>query len=214
MTKRGYKKVSASVLTREEIFDYLSKRKIIIEPILDEKQINCASVDLRLDNYFGEFRTARLPHIDPANISDEYHEYLDFVELEFFRDFYYLQPKRFVLAKTFEYIVLPNDIVGRLDGRSSVAREGLTVHAVAGHVDPGFKGHLVFELLNAGEMPIKLYPLMRVAKILFYRCRETRGYGGQYNIQIDIRPPKNDPELECIKKYNEEKYRQQNHQTL
>ena len=192
-----------SVLTKEQILGYLSERKIVVEPILDPKQINCASIDLRLDNYFGEFRTAKLPHIDPANVQQEYEEFLDFIELEFLKNYYYLQPKRFVLAQTFEYIALPNNIVARLDGRSSVAREGLTVHAAAGFVDPGFRGHLVFELLNAGEMPLKLYPLMRVAKIIFFRSRKTREYEGQYNIQVRIRPPKNDPDLEKIKRYIE-----------
>ncbi len=192
-----------AVLTKEQILGYLSERKIVVEPILDNEQINCASIDLRLDNYFGEFRTAKLPHIDPANIEQEYEEFLDFIELEFLKHCYYLQPKRFVLAQTFEYIALPNDIVGRLDGRSSVAREGLTVHAAAGFIDPGFRGHLVFELLNAGEMPIKLYPLMRVAKIIFIRSGKTKEYEGQYNIQVRIRPPNNDAELEKIKPYIE-----------
>lgn len=192
-----------TVLTKEQILGYLSERKIVVEPILDPKQINCASIDLRLDNYFGEFRTAKLPHIDTANVQQECEEFLDFIELEFLKNYYYLQPKRFVLAQTFEYIALPNNIVAHLDGRSSLAREGLTVHAAAGFVDPGFRGHLVFELLNAGEMPLKLYPLMRVAKIIFFRSRKTREYEGQYNIQVRIRPPKNDQDLEKIKRYIE-----------
>lgn len=190
-----------TVLTREEILSYLAERKIVIEPLLDSEQINCASVDLRLDNYFGEFRTAKLPHIDPANIEEEYIEFLDFVELEFLKDYYYLQPKKFVLAQTFEYIALPDDVVAHLDGRSSVAREGLTVHAAAGFVDPGFRGHLVFELLNAGEMPIKLYPLMRVAKISFFKCSKTIEYKGHYNIQVRIRHPKNDEDLKRISQF-------------
>jgi dCTP deaminase len=191
---------TTSVLTKKEILSYLSERKIVIEPILEAAQIDCASVDLRLDNFFGEFRTATKSHIDPANIEKEYKEYLDFVQLEFFKDPYYLQPKEFVLAQTFEYICLPNNIVGRLDGRSSIARQGLTVHAAAGLIDPGFRGHLVFELLNAGEMPLKLYPLMRVAKIAFFVAAETEGYNDQYQIQVRIRPPKNDPDLVKIKK--------------
>jgi len=186
---------TTSVLTRKEILSYLSDREIIVEPILESIQINCASIDLRLDNIFGEFRTAKKSHIDPANIEEEYREYLDFVRLEFFKNSYYLQPKKFALAQTFEYICLPDDIVGRLDGRSSVARQGLTVHAAAGLIDPGFRGHLVFELLNAGEMPLKLYPLMRIAKIAFFRAAKTEGYKGQYQIQVRIKPPQNDPDL-------------------
>lgn len=191
---------TTSVLTNKEILSYLSDRRIIVEPILEPFQIDCATIDLRLDNFFGEFRTAKKSHIDPANIEKEYREYLDFVTLEFFGDFYYLQPKGFVLAQTFEYICLPGDIVGRLDGRSSVARQGLTVHAAAGLVDPGFRGHLVFELLNAGEMTLKLYPLMRIAKIAFLRATETKAYDGQYQIQVRIRPPLNDPDLVKIRR--------------
>ncbi len=198
--------MSQAVLTKEEILSHLAERKIVVEPLLDSEQINCASIDLRLDNYFGEFRTAKLPHIDPANIEREYVEFLDFVELEFLKDNYYLQPKRFVLAQTFEYIALPNDVVAHLDGRSSVAREGLTVHAAAGFVDPGFRGHLVFELLNAGEMPLKLYPLIRIAKIAFFKSSKTKEYEGQYNIQIRIRQPKNDKDLEKINRFIERKF--------
>jgi len=195
--------VNEILLTKKQIEERLSKREIIVEPILNREQIDCASIDLRLDNYFAEFKTAKKPHIDPACIEEEYREYLDFVELEFLQDYYYLQPKRFVLAQTFEYVALPNDVVGHLDGKSSVARQGLTVHAAAGLVDPGFKGHLVFELLNAGEMPIKLYPLMRVAKIAFWKGRETDPYKGRFDIQVRIRPPKNDDDCRIIKAFLE-----------
>ena len=197
--------MTGGVLTREEILQYLFDREIIVEPIIDKEQVNCASIDLRLDNYFGEFTTAKKSHIDPASIEEEYKEFLHFVELEFFKDFYYLQPKRFVLAQTFEYVALPDNVVGHLDGKSSVARQGLTVHAAAGLIDPGFRGHLVFELLNAGEMPIKLYPLMRVAKIAFYKATPTAPYGGQYNIQVRIRRPRNDKDLMKISAFVEPK---------
>lgn len=197
--------MTGGILTREEILQYLYDRKIIVEPILDKEQVNCASIDLRLDNYFAEFTTAKKSHIDPASIEEEHREFLYFVELEFLKDFYYLQPKRFVLAQTFEYVALPDNVVGHLDGKSSVARQGLTVHAAAGLIDPGFRGHLVFELLNAGEMPIKLYPLMRVAKIAFYKATPTAPYGGQYNIQVRIRRPRNDKDLMKISAFVERK---------
>jgi deoxycytidine triphosphate deaminase len=129
---------------------------------------------------------------------DDFSTFTSEVELECFSDSYFLQPKQFVLAQTFEYFALPNFLVGHLDGRSSLARQGLMVHATAGLVDPGFKGHLVFELLNAGEMPIKLYPLMRLAKMSFNLTQPTDGYTGQYNMQIKIRGPKNDEDLKKI----------------
>jgi len=188
------------MLTRKRILGYLSTREIVVDPILNEKQINCASIDLRLDNYFMEFKTAKTGVIDPARIHEEHKSFLEGVELEFFQDCYYLQPKKFILAQTFEYLALPNHIVGHLDGRSTVAREGLTVHAAAGLIDPGFRGHLVFEMLNAGEMPIKLYPLMKVAKIAFHDTEKTMEYPGEYNIQVRIRPPGKDKDLEKILK--------------
>jgi dCTP deaminase len=147
-----------------------------------------------------EFRTAKASCIDPAVIGGAYKEFVEEVEIEFFRDCYYLQPKKFVLAQTFEYISLPDNVVGHLEGRSSVARQGLTVHAAAGLVDPGFAGHLVFELLNAGEMPLKLYPLMRVAKIAFYKTQKTEPYSGEYRVQVRIQTPSSDPELKRITK--------------
>lgn len=190
-----------AVLSKEEILMSLFKRELIVEPILDLAQINSVSIDLRLGDFFGEFRTARRSHIDPARIKETYRDYLDFVVLECLHDVYYLQPKQFVLAQTFEYVALPNDLIGSLEGKSSVARQGLTVHAAAGLVDPGFTGHLVFELLNAGQMPLKLCPLMRIAKISFFRCAETEGYserGGTYRMQVRIRPPKNDQDVLAI----------------
>jgi dCTP deaminase len=191
------------LLTKEQIQERLFRRQLVVEPILDKEQIDVASIDVRLDNFFAEFKTAKKPHIDPATIGEEYREYLDFVELECLKDFYYLQPKRFILARTFEYIALPNDAAAHLDGKTSVARQGLTVHAAAGLIDPGFKGHLVFELLNAGEMPIKLYPLMRVAKLSFLKAKETAPYSGPFNIQVRIRSPDSDKDCILIKRFAE-----------
>jgi len=196
------------VLTKEQILEYLVDRRLVVEPILEPKtQIDHVSIDLRIDNYFAEFKTAKIPHIDPAKTRDEYKQYLEFISLEFFYEAFYLQPKRFVLAQTFEYLALPNSLIGHLDGRSTVAREGLVVHAAAGLIDPGFRGHLVFELLNAGDMPIKIYPLMRVAKISFYPCAKTEFYGKdrpeEYDIQVRIRPPKCDEDVEKIEQYRE-----------
>jgi len=198
---KSYKKERVSqgaVLSKEEIIRALSNRDIVVEPILDHRQINHVSIDLRLDTFFGEFRTARKSHIDPAKIKEDYRDYLEFIVIEPMYDVYYLQPKQFVLAQTFEYIALPNDVTGNLEGKSSVARGGLTVQAAAGLVDPGFTGHLVFELLNAGQMPLKLCPLMKIAKISFQRCTKTKGYKGTYRMQVKIRQPENDNDVASI----------------
>jgi len=206
LKKIARESIVTGILNYNEINNYLRSRKLVVEPILDPSlQLDAVSIDLRLDHFFAEFHTAKKPNIDPARIAEDYSQFLNFIELECFSDSYYLQPKKFVLAQTFEYISMPNDLVGILDGRSSLARQGLMVHATAGLIDPGFKGHLVFELLNAGEMPLKLYPLMRIAKISFYKTRKTEEYEGQYNLQIRIRPPKNDEDTVYLKKLMSEK---------
>ena len=138
--------------------------------------------------------------IDPS----EEENITNFIEKEFFHDSYLLHPGKFTLAQTFEYISLPDDIVGIIDGKSSIGRRGIVVHATAGYVDPGFKGHLVFELANLGEMPVKLYPLMRIARVVFYRTNNSLEYQGQFKGQLSIPLPIPDEEVGKIKAYHEE----------
>jgi len=102
---------------------------------------------------------------------------------------------------------LPNDIVARLDGKSSFGRRGVVVHATAGHIDPGWNGHLVFELANLGEMPVKLYPLTEVARITFYRIEKTDPYDGQYVGQTNIRLPGPDELAKKLKALQEKSNR-------
>jgi dCTP deaminase len=197
----GYGKMGAeqailgNVLTKKEIEEALNNREIVVEPLLDYRQINSISIDLRLDNYFVRFEHTREGIIDPI---EEHADYFKPIEVDFFKSHYILQPGDFVLAQTFEYIALPSNIVGILDGRSSIARRGITVHATASIVDPGFSGHLVFELTNNGTMPVKLYPLMRVAKIMFIRVKETAPYMGAYKYQVKIKPPQRDYDIDYI----------------
>ncbi len=187
-----------SILTGTEIHEAIRSREIVIDPILDPRsQIDPVSVDLRLDNYFGRFKTTEEPYIHPTSSKKAY---LDFNELEFFRDKFVLQQSDFVLAQTFEYIALPDHIVGFLEGRSSVGRRGVMVHVTAGVVDPGFSGHLVFELANVGKMPTILFPLMRIARMTFFRTNRTQAYSGQYRFQVKIRPPRADSDLVAILK--------------
>lgn len=190
-------KDTVHVLSGPQISEELDKRNIIIEP--RPKKIEEISVDLRLDNYFGEFTITEKPYIDLANEPTE----LQFVEKEFFCDKYLLHPGRFVLAQTFEYIVIPNNIFAKVDGRSSLGRRGLLVHATASYVDPGWKGRVVLELANLGEMPIELFPLMRIARLVFYKLNDPvkKGYDGQYSGQIKIIPPPPDEEIKKIKSF-------------
>jgi len=186
-----------AVIPKQELEKLLMKREVVIDPILEPEQIKSVSVDLRLDNLFGEFKSTKEALIDPSNIKPSY---LEFVELEFYREYYVVQPGDFVLAQTFEYIALPKSVVGLLEGRSSIGRQGLMIHVTAGVVDPGFSGHLVFELANVGKMPVLVYPLMRVARITFLRTETADPYAGQYSMQVKIRVPSVDPDLKRIRK--------------
>ena len=190
-----------AIISKDELQALLSNREIVIDPILDPaKQIQSVSVDLRLDNYFGEFVSTKEAIIDPSDLRASY---LDFAELEFYKEHYVIQPGDFVLGQTFEYIALPGNIVGLLEGRSSIGRQGLMVHVTAGVVDPGFSGHLVFELANVGKMPLLVYPLMRVARMTFVRTKRTSLYSGQYSMQIRIRIPSVDEDFKKIKRENQ-----------
>jgi dCTP deaminase len=89
-------------------------------------------------------------------------------------EYFVLHPGEFALASTLEFICLPDDIAGRLEGRSTWGRLGLQIHATAGFVDPGFRGSLTFELINSGKLPIKLSPGLRLGQICFFRVHEVQ----------------------------------------
>jgi len=167
-----------------------------IQPILDitegpDSQIGPAGIDLRLDTRFRKINPKEISCID---LSQEYKGY-DIVELDIDNpdDVYILHPGDFVLGQSLEYIKLPNNIVGRLDGRSSMGRLGLIVHSTAGCVDPGFQGHLVFELCNIGRIPIELKPFIRIARLTLYSSAGTKYlYKGKYQFQTCVKPTKPD----------------------
>ena len=122
-------------------------------------------MDLRLGREFRVFRNYRLPSIDPKQ------DLSNLTELETIDDEtpFVLHPGEFVLAVTMERVEIPDDIVGRLDGKSSLGRLGLIVHSTAGFVDPGFKGRLTLELTNIANLPVLLYSGMPVSQISFVR---------------------------------------------
>jgi dCTP deaminase len=135
--------------------------------------------------------------LDPGFNSDA----IEFEEIPFFSTPFFIQPGAFVLAQTLEYLVLPSGIIGHLDGRSSMGRRGLVVHATAGWIDPGFRGHITLELANLGMMPVALYPAMKIARIVFQSAAGAPDYGGQFQQQLRIRPPKIDDQCARIAQY-------------
>jgi dCTP deaminase len=151
-----------SVLSDRSIKKALADGRLGIEP-LDEQAIQPASVDLRLDGVFRVFRTTSRPYVDVAQDVDDLTELVEISPEEPF----VIHPGSFCLGSTLETITIPNDIVARVDGKSSLGRLGLLVHATAGYVDPGWTGKLTLELSNQSQMPIALYYGMRIAQISF-----------------------------------------------
>jgi dCTP deaminase len=151
-----------SVLSDRSIKKALAAGRLGIDP-LDEQAIQPASVDLRLDSVFRVFRTTSRPYVDVAQDVDDLTELVEISPEEPF----VIHPGSFCLGSTLETITIPNDIVARVDGKSSLGRLGLLVHATAGYVDPGWTGKLTLELSNQSQMPIALYYGMRIAQISF-----------------------------------------------
>ncbi|MEX0683734.1 MAG: dCTP deaminase [Dehalococcoidia bacterium] len=163
-----------TVLSDHTIREELAAGHIVIDP-LDESAIQPASVDLRLNSAFRVFRVTSTPFVDVQQPVDDLTELIEIAPEEPF----VIQPGVFFLGSTLETIAIPNDIVGRIDGKSSLGRLGLLVHATAGYVDPGWTGRLTLELSNQSQMPIALYYGMRVAQISFLRMSTPvdRPYG-------------------------------------
>jgi len=152
--------ILSDVTIREE----LAAGRIVIDPLMDGA-IQPSSVDLRIDHYFRVFRNDTTPFIDPKEAQEDLTE---LVEVNDDRAFI-LHPGEFVLATTLERIALPADVVGRLEGKSSLGRLGLLTHATAGFVDSGWDGHLTLELSNVATLPIAIYPEMKIGQISFMR---------------------------------------------
>ncbi|HEY6767945.1 MAG TPA: dCTP deaminase [Candidatus Sulfotelmatobacter sp.] len=146
-------------------------KKLVVTPIISAKeQFGPSSLDVRLSTDFQRLENMNQSHVDlsekPSAKEKAYKEGKRIL-LEANGKFY-LHPGEFVLASTLEYFKLPDDLAGRIDGRSSWGRHGLLVHATAGFVDPGFAGVLTFELSNAGRLPIKLTPGLRIGQVCFF----------------------------------------------
>jgi dCTP deaminase len=152
------------ILSDRTIRDELNGGGIVIEP-LAEDAIQPSSVDLHVDRYFRVFRNDTTPYIDPKEPQDDLTE---FVEVDDGKAFI-LHPGEFVLGSTRERVALAGDLVGRLEGKSSLGRLGLLIHSTAGFVDAGFDGHLTLELSNVANLPIAIYPWMKIGQISFLR---------------------------------------------
>ena len=150
------------ILSDRSIRESIESGRIEIDP-LDQSAIQPSSVDLRLDRYFLEFRNHTLGHIDVKQEMEGLNELVTIPDDGVF----ILHPGQFVLGCTVERIHLPDDLVARLEGKSSLGRLGLLIHSTAGFVDAGWNGQLTLELSNVATLPITLYPGMAIGQISF-----------------------------------------------
>jgi dCTP deaminase len=162
------------VLSDRTIRRRLDEGRIEIEPY-DSSLLQPSSVDVRVDRYFRVFHNARYPFID---VKEPQEELTELVEIDEERPFI-LHPGEFVLASTLERIRLPDDLVARLEGKSSLGRLGLLIHSTAGFIDPGWDGHVTLELSNVANLPITIYHAMKIGQLSFVQLTEPaeRPYG-------------------------------------
>ena len=150
------------ILSDRTIKEQLEAGRIVIDP-LGEGCIQPSSVDLHIDRFFRVFRNHTMGHIDVKEDLEDLTELVEIGE----EDVFILHPGEFVLGSTLERVAIPDDLVARLEGKSSLGRLGLLIHSTAGFVDAGWDGHLTLELSNVANLPITLYPGMKIGQISF-----------------------------------------------
>ena len=180
------------LLSDRDIAAEIKAGRVQVEPF-EPKMIQPSSVDVRLDRFFRVFENHRYEVIDPSieqpDLTREVAVAPD--------DFFILHPGEFVLASTYEVITLPDDIAGRLEGKSSLGRLGLLTHSTAGFIDPGFSGHITLELSNVANLPVKLYPGMKIGQLCLIKLSSAAEdpygsavYGSRYQGQRGPTPSK------------------------
>jgi dCTP deaminase len=174
------------ILSDRTIREAISQGRIGIEPFV-ETNVQPSSVDVTLDNRFLVFRNHTRAVID---VKEDLSDLTELVEIEP-DGVFLLHPGEFVLGSTAERIALPDDLVGRIEGKSSLGRLGLLIHTTAGFVDAGFEGFITLELSNVASLPITLYPGMRIGQISFLQMTTpaavpygTNSLGSKYSGQV------------------------------
>lgn len=154
------------ILSDGDIKIALKNGRIKISPKPDiATQLGACNLDLQLGNIYRVFNHSKTPYIDPQNPKT-----LEEITTEIViksKEAFTLHPGEFILTMTREYVEMPDDLMGRLEGRSSIGRLGVVVHSTAATVDPGFRGNITLELANMGRIPVLLYPGMRICSLSF-----------------------------------------------
>ena len=173
------------LLSDRDIATQISSGRLKVEPF-HEAMIQPSSVDVRLDRFFRVFENHKYEVIDPSIEQPDLTREVAVGGDEYF----ILHPGEFVLASTYEVITLPDDIAGRLEGKSSLGRLGLLTHSTAGFIDPGFSGHITLELSNVANLPVKLFPGMKIGQLCLIKLSSpaehpygSAQYGSRYQGQ-------------------------------
>jgi dCTP deaminase len=173
------------LLSDRDIKASIAEGRLALEPY-DAGLVQPSSIDVRLDRYFRVFNNSRYTHIDPALQQDDL---TTPVEPDGDGPFV-LHPGEFVLGSTLEVVTIPDDLAARLEGKSSLGRLGLLTHSTAGFVDPGFSGHITLELSNVANLPITLWPGMKIGQLCIFRLTSASAhpygsavYGSRYQDQ-------------------------------
>lgn len=164
------------ILSDRDIRAQLEAGRVVIDP-LGEGSVQPSSIDLRVDHRFRVFANHRYPFIDTREPQPDLTEMVDVPEGEPF----VLHPGEFVLGATLERVALPDDLVARLEGKSSLGRLGLLIHSTAGFVDAGWDGWLTLELSNVATLPIAIYPGMKIGQLALFQLTSPaeHTYGSQ-----------------------------------
>ena len=180
------------LLSDRDIAAEINAGRVKVEPF-EPKMIQPSSVDVRLDRFFRVFENHKYSVIDPSIEQSELTREVAVTGGEHF----ILHPGEFVLASTYEVITLPDDIAGRLEGKSSLGRLGLLTHSTAGFIDPGFSGHITLELSNVANLPVKLFPGMKIGQLCLIKLSSpaqhpygSAVYGSRYQGQRGPTPSK------------------------
>jgi len=180
------------LLSDRDIKAEIQAGRVKVEPFTDA-MVQPSSVDVRLDRFFRIFENHKYSVIDPSIEQVDLTREVAVAADEFF----ILHPGEFVLASTYEVITLPDDIAGRLEGKSSLGRLGLLTHSTAGFIDPGFSGHITLELSNVANLPVKLFPGMKIGQLCLIKLSSpaehpygSAVYGSRYQGQRGPTPSK------------------------
>jgi dCTP deaminase len=152
------------LLSDRDLRKEVESGRLLLDPY-DVEMVQPSSIDVRLDRFFRVFNNTKYTHIDPSLQQDELTSLVEAAADEPF----VLHPGEFVLGSTFELVTLPDDLAGRLEGKSSLGRLGLLTHSTAGFIDPGFSGHITLELSNVANLPITLWPGMKIGQLCLFQ---------------------------------------------